>query len=180
MMARALRRKGSSWLISSARTSATGTRPRPRSRSTGGSTRSSRPARDPMPESVRFTTWTLRYNRSFWVQVDGLEQHWERAKVEADLLGEELEGTEVRTKNVSAFTLSIPPGRFPRHPRAARGQDRRGDRRGPAGRSPTARGRPISARSTATGRRSRRTTTAPCASGMACKAPSTTPSWTAS
>jgi Prolyl oligopeptidase family len=69
--------------------------------------------RDPVPESVHFTTWTLRYNRSFWVQVDGLEQHWERAKVRADLLGEDLEGTEVRTKNVSAFSLSIPPGRFP-------------------------------------------------------------------
>ena len=36
---------------------------------------------------VKFTTWTLRYNRSYWVQVDGLEQHWERARVEADLVG---------------------------------------------------------------------------------------------
>ena len=33
--------------------------------------------RDPVPVKVRFTTWTLRYNRSFWVQVDGLEKHWE-------------------------------------------------------------------------------------------------------
>ena len=33
--------------------------------------------RDPVPVKVRFTTWTLRYNRSFWVQVDGLDKHWE-------------------------------------------------------------------------------------------------------
>ena len=32
--------------------------------------------RDPAPKHVRFTTWTLRYNQSFWVTVDGLEQHW--------------------------------------------------------------------------------------------------------
>jgi hypothetical protein len=69
--------------------------------------------RDPVPETVRFTTWTLRYNRSFWVQVDGLEHHWERAKIEADLFGEELDGPEVRTSNISAFTLTIPSGRYP-------------------------------------------------------------------
>ena len=68
---------------------------------------------DPVPEAVHFTTWTLRYNRSYWVQVDGLERHWERAKVDADLLGEELEGPEIRTMNVSAFTLTFPPGRSP-------------------------------------------------------------------
>ncbi len=68
---------------------------------------------DPVPRTVRFTTWTLRYNRASWVQVDGLEHHWERAKIEADLLGGAREGPEVRTSNVSAFTLSIPPGRFP-------------------------------------------------------------------
>ncbi len=66
-----------------------------------------------MPETLRFTTWTLRYNRSFWVQVDGLERHWERAQIDADLYGEDLDGPEIRTKNVIAFTLSIPSGRYP-------------------------------------------------------------------
>ena len=32
---------------------------------------------------VQFTTYTLRYNRSFWVTVDGLGKHWERADVDA-------------------------------------------------------------------------------------------------
>ena len=32
--------------------------------------------RDAVPAKVCFTTWTLRYNRSAWVEIDGLEQHW--------------------------------------------------------------------------------------------------------
>ncbi len=67
--------------------------------------------REAVPETVRFTTWTLRYNRSFWIQVDGLEQHWEQARVMADLRGQD--GPTIRTKNTSALTLKIPPGHFP-------------------------------------------------------------------
>ena len=42
--------------------------------------------RDTVPSRVNFTTYTLRYNRSFWVRIDGLEKHWERADVDAKLL----------------------------------------------------------------------------------------------
>jgi hypothetical protein len=69
--------------------------------------------RDRVPAEIHFTTWTLRYNRCFWVRVDGLEQHWERARVHADLLGGEEEGPEIETKNVAALTLTIPPGHWP-------------------------------------------------------------------
>jgi pimeloyl-ACP methyl ester carboxylesterase len=63
--------------------------------------------REPTPKRVRFTTWTLRYNRSSWVQVDGLEKHWEKATVDADL---QLGGAMVRTKNVTALTLDLLSG----------------------------------------------------------------------
>ncbi len=66
--------------------------------------------RDVFPEHVIFTTWTLRYNQSHWVTVDGMEQHWERARVDA---GFDLEGFKIVTKNVSALTLAIPSGRYP-------------------------------------------------------------------
>ena len=66
-----------------------------------------------MPVKVRFTTWTLRYNRSFWVQVDGLVQHWEQARVDADLFGRDGLGPEIITKNVSALTLTMPAGHYP-------------------------------------------------------------------
>jgi dienelactone hydrolase len=36
--------------------------------------------RDQVPSDIRFTTWTLRYNQMHWVRVDGLEEHWERAR----------------------------------------------------------------------------------------------------
>lgn len=66
--------------------------------------------RKAVPERVHFTTWTLRYNRSFWIVVDELEQHWERADVEAHTWSD---GFEVATKNVNAFTLEFGPGENP-------------------------------------------------------------------
>jgi dienelactone hydrolase len=67
--------------------------------------------REDVPLKILFTTWTLRYNRSFWVQIDRLEQHWEQARVEADLMGSEGEGLEIKTKNIAALTLTLPAGR---------------------------------------------------------------------
>ena len=64
--------------------------------------------RDETPAEVRFTTYTLRYNHDAWVRVDSLENHWERAQVNAKLNADRsLVGT-VDTKNVSALTLSLP------------------------------------------------------------------------
>jgi pimeloyl-ACP methyl ester carboxylesterase len=62
--------------------------------------------REPLPKKVRFTTWTLRYNQMEWVTVDALEQHWQRAWVEAEIV----DGNEVKvsTTNVAAFTLAMP------------------------------------------------------------------------
>src|SRR5204863_2826443 len=54
--------------------------------------------RNPVPDHVRFTTWTLRYNQMNWVTVDGLEQHWERAHVDAILDGDD-NSVKVTTKN---------------------------------------------------------------------------------
>lgn len=59
-----------------------------------------------VPEEIRFTTWTLRYNRMGWVRVDGLGQHWERAQVNAKLLpGKRV---EVIMTNVTALSLDFP------------------------------------------------------------------------
>ncbi len=69
--------------------------------------------RDSVPTDIHFTTWTLRYNRSSWIQIDGLEQHWEEARVDAHLLGDTEDGPQITTKNVSALTLAIPSGRCP-------------------------------------------------------------------
>jgi hypothetical protein len=68
--------------------------------------------RDSVPAHIRFTTWTLKYNRMNWVIVDGLEQHWERAFVDAEL-GLSDNSVRLTTRNVSAVTLSFDPGTCP-------------------------------------------------------------------
>jgi hypothetical protein len=67
--------------------------------------------RNHLPRKVRFTTWTLRYNQMLWVTVDGLEKHWERARVDAEIL--DANTVAVRTENISALTLSMPSGLCP-------------------------------------------------------------------
>ncbi len=64
--------------------------------------------RNPIPMHVKFTTYTLRYNKMFWVTVDGLEQHWEKATVDAEI--KDATTVNVTTKNVSAFSLEMPSG----------------------------------------------------------------------
>ena len=67
--------------------------------------------RDPLPRRVRFTTWTLRYNQSAWVRIDGLEEHWERARVDAEIT--DANTVKVKTLNVSDLALIMSPGLCP-------------------------------------------------------------------
>jgi hypothetical protein len=68
--------------------------------------------RKAVPDRVRFTTWTLRYNRMNWVVIDGLDEHWTRATVEAELdLAQN--SVRVRTTNISGLTLLFEPGLCP-------------------------------------------------------------------
>jgi pimeloyl-ACP methyl ester carboxylesterase len=70
-----------------------------------------RRGRDPVPTHIRFTTWTLRYNRMRWVRVDGLGKHWDRARVDAEIVDRRT--VRVTTSNVTALSLSMPPGYCP-------------------------------------------------------------------
>jgi hypothetical protein len=67
--------------------------------------------RNPVPRQIKFTTWMLRYNEMFWLTVDGMDKEWERARVDAELVG--TSGVKATTQNVSALTLSMPPGLCP-------------------------------------------------------------------
>src|SRR5262249_15936368 len=67
--------------------------------------------RNPVPRAVKFTTWTLPYNRMLWVTVDALAQHWERARVDAEI--KDSSTVQVKTQNVAALTLVMPPGSCP-------------------------------------------------------------------
>jgi acetyl esterase/lipase len=61
--------------------------------------------RDPYPQQVELQTRTLRYNKMFWVAVDGLDEHWVDTRVSAKVAGNKI---EVTTKNVTRLTLSSP------------------------------------------------------------------------
>jgi pimeloyl-ACP methyl ester carboxylesterase len=63
--------------------------------------------RDPHPSKIRFTTFTLTYNRMKWLTVDALEHHWERARVDAEIDGE---AVKISAVNVAAFSLDLSPG----------------------------------------------------------------------
>jgi len=61
--------------------------------------------RDPLPKKIRFTTYTTRYNDMKWVLVDGLERHWERARVDAE---QDAGLVKATTSNVSAVRFELP------------------------------------------------------------------------
>lgn len=68
------------------------------------------PGRARTPRRVDFTTFTLKYNRQHWVQVDGLEEHWERSHVRASYDDNDI---RVATSGVTALTLDFPTGTSP-------------------------------------------------------------------
>jgi hypothetical protein len=51
---------------------------------------------------VKFDLYTLRYNKSYWVQVDGMEKEWEEGRIEAE---KAKDSYNIETKNISALTL---------------------------------------------------------------------------
>jgi pimeloyl-ACP methyl ester carboxylesterase len=65
-----------------------------------------------VPPRVRFVTYTLRYDRSYWVRITGMEEHWKKASIDAELSRGKAD-IRVKTTNVSAFTLSFGPGDCP-------------------------------------------------------------------
>ena len=67
--------------------------------------------RDPYPRKIRFTTWTLAYNQNKWLTIDVLGQHWERARLNAEI--ESDSGVKVETTNVTAFTFEFGSGGCP-------------------------------------------------------------------
>lgn len=75
--------------------------------------------RNRIPKQIEFVTYTLRYNRMHWVQVDGMGKHWEPARVSAtmDYLNADVTINNahvvVTSQNVTDLTLNFEPGWFP-------------------------------------------------------------------
>ena len=55
---------------------------------------------------IDFTTYTLRYPNHSWLTLQGLEEHWQEARVEAEL--QPPRSIKLSTKNVSRLTIQLP------------------------------------------------------------------------
>jgi predicted esterase len=62
--------------------------------------------REEYPKHVHFVTYTLRYPSCAWVELLGLDRHYERALIDAELVET---GFTIKTVNVQALHLSLPP-----------------------------------------------------------------------
>ena len=71
--------------------------------------------RDLYSRKIKFVTYTLRYARMKWITVDGLEQHWERGRVEAEYSPT---GFDLKTSGVTALHLDFGAGGYPLDPAA--------------------------------------------------------------
>src|SRR6185436_3217186 len=58
----------------------------------------------PSPPRIRFRTFTTRYNQSYWLTVDGIEKHYQRAEVDAKRSGDGKQ-YEITTTNVARLVL---------------------------------------------------------------------------
>lgn len=65
--------------------------------------------RDRLPRKVVFTTYSLKYSTCNWLSLEGLEEHWREARVEAELTGEagSTQGVRMKTRNVTALNLEF-------------------------------------------------------------------------
>jgi dienelactone hydrolase len=64
--------------------------------------------RDAYPRRVKFVTYTLRYHRMKWVEVDALERHWDRARVDVEVADDRT--IRAITNNIAALTFHLGPG----------------------------------------------------------------------
>jgi len=71
--------------------------------------------REVVSKEVHFETWTLRYNRMHWVTVDGLQKHWERARVDGEVVAPN--SVTLKTSGVTALMVRFSAGERVTSPR---------------------------------------------------------------
>lgn len=62
---------------------------------------------DPFPKHIRFVTWTLKFSRCHWIEVLGLQEHYQRAEIDARVADDgSISVTEPR--NITRFAIRPP------------------------------------------------------------------------
>lgn len=62
---------------------------------------------DPFPKHVRFVTWTLKFSRCHWIEVLGLDEHYQRAEIDARVAADG-SITIAEPQNISRFAIHSP------------------------------------------------------------------------
>jgi pimeloyl-ACP methyl ester carboxylesterase len=63
--------------------------------------------KEALPKHIRFVTWTLKYNRCHWIELLGLQKHYERAEIEARI--EEDGSLKIaEPRNITRFRINLP------------------------------------------------------------------------
>ncbi|QDT91035.1 prolyl oligopeptidase family serine peptidase [Gimesia algae] len=70
-----------------------------------------RVGRQRVPATIHLVAYTLKYNRMAWVTLDAMQEEWKQAHIDARLLSGNR--VEVKTENVTAFTLKMAAGESP-------------------------------------------------------------------
>jgi predicted esterase len=63
--------------------------------------------REEYPREIQFTTYTMKYSRCAWVEIMGLERHYQQATVQAT---RQDDGFELTTQNIRTLHLVLPEG----------------------------------------------------------------------
>jgi Prolyl oligopeptidase family len=58
----------------------------------------------PVPKEIHFTTYTLKYNKMYWLTVDALQEHWTRARADGNIAGNSILLT---TTNITGLSLDL-------------------------------------------------------------------------
>jgi len=61
-------------------------------------------AKDEYPPKIRFVTYTMRYSTAYWLEILGLDKHFQRAAVEAERTDA---GFTVKTANIRGLRLAL-------------------------------------------------------------------------
>jgi len=69
--------------------------------------------RNRFPSRIDFVTYTLKYNRMHWLTIDGLIEHWTKARVTAEIEATGAKQLRLQTDNVTALTVNFAAGHAP-------------------------------------------------------------------
>ncbi len=67
--------------------------------------------RPTLPTSLRFITYTLRYPKMRWINIDRMKEHWTPARIDAEIASDH--EIRVKTHGVEAFSILMYPGTCP-------------------------------------------------------------------